>query len=54
MDNLPAQKATKVREVIAAVRVRGVFLSPYSPDLNQARKFVKTQEYLRSQKSRPN
>ena len=36
MDNLPAHKATKVRELIESVGAKVVFLSPYSPDFNQA------------------
>ena len=32
MDNLPAHKATKVREAIESVGARVIFLSPYSPD----------------------
>ena len=34
MDNLPAHKATTVREAIESVGARVVFLSPYSPDFN--------------------
>ncbi len=36
MDNLPAHKATEVREAIESVGARVEFLSPYSPDFNQA------------------
>lgn len=44
MDNLPAYKALEVREAIESVGARVEFLSPYSPDFNQARKLlVKTQ-----------
>jgi hypothetical protein len=34
MDNLPAQKATQVREMIESVGAQVVFLSLYSPDFN--------------------
>lgn len=34
MDNLPAHKATKVKELIESVGAKVVFLSPYSPDFN--------------------
>ena len=34
MDNLPAHKATKVREFIESVGAKVVFLSSYSPDFN--------------------
>ena len=40
MDNLPAHKATKVKELIESVGAKVVFLSPYSPDFNQARKLL--------------
>ena len=36
MDNLPAHKATEVRQAIESVGARVEFLSPYSPDFNQA------------------
>lgn len=36
MDNLPAHKASQVQEAIESVGARVVFLSPYSPDFNQA------------------
>ncbi|NES80080.1 MAG: hypothetical protein F6K10_00345 [Moorea sp. SIO2B7] len=35
MDNLPAHKVTKVKELIESVGAKVVFLSPYSPDFNQ-------------------
>lgn len=55
MDNLPVHKATKVREAIASVGARVVFLSPYSPDFNPIENcWSKLKEYLRSQKSRTN
>ena len=34
MDNLPAHKATEVREATESVGARVIFLSPYSPDFN--------------------
>ena len=40
MDNLPAHKAKEVREAIESVGARVEFLSPYSPDFNQARKLL--------------
>ena len=36
MDNLPAHKAKEVRKAIESVGARVEFLSPYSPDFNQA------------------
>lgn len=40
MDNLPTHKATEVTEAIEAVGARVIFLSPYSPDFNQARELL--------------
>ena len=55
MDNLPAHKANKVREIIEAVGAKVVFLSPYSPDFNPIENcWSKIKEYLRSQESRTN
>ena len=36
MDNLSAHQATEVKEMIESVGAKVVFLSPYSPDFNQA------------------
>ncbi len=53
MDNLPAHKATKVKELIESVGAKVVFLSPYSPDFNPIENcWSKIKEYLRSQESR--
>ena len=53
MDNLPAPKATKVREMIESVGAKVVFLSPYSPDFNPIENcWSKIKEYLRSRESR--
>jgi transposase len=53
MDNLPAHKAAKVRELIESVGAKVVFLSPYSPDFNPIENcWSKIKEYLRSQESR--
>lgn len=53
MDNLPAHKATAVREAIESVGARVVFLSPYSPDFNPIENcWSKVKEYLRSCQSR--
>ena len=53
MDNLPAHKATEVREAIESVGARVEFLSPYSPDFNPIENcWSKLKEYLRSQESR--
>ncbi len=53
MDNLPAHKATAVREAIESVGARVVFLSPYSPDFNPIENcWSKVKEYLRSCESR--
>jgi transposase len=52
MDNLPAHKATKVRKAIESVGARIKFLSPYSPDFNQARKLlVKAQRIFKKSRS---
>jgi transposase len=34
MDNLPAHKSSKIREMIEAAGARLLYLPPYSPDLN--------------------
>ena len=53
MDNLPAHKATIVREAIESVGARVVFLSPYSPDFNPIENcWSKLKQYLRSVESR--
>ncbi len=53
MDNLPAHKATEVREAIESVGARVVFLSPYSPDFNPIENcWSKLKQYLRSVESR--
>ena len=53
MDNLPAHKATAVKEAIESVGARVVFLSPYSPDFNPIENcWSKVKEYLRSCESR--
>ncbi len=53
MDNLPAHKAIKVREIIEAVGAKVIFLSPYSPDFNPIENcWSKIKEYLRSMESR--
>lgn len=36
MDNLPAHKVQGVREAIAQAKATVIYLSPYSPDFNQA------------------
>ncbi|MBE9019173.1 transposase [Chroococcidiopsidales cyanobacterium LEGE 13417] len=53
MDNLPVHKAIKVREAIEAVGAKVKFVSPYSPDFNQARKLlVELKEFLRAKEAR--
>lgn len=53
MDNLPAHKATAVREAIEAVGARVKFLSPYSPEFNPIENcWSKLKEYLRASESR--
>lgn len=53
MDNLPAHKATAVREAIESVGARVEFLSPYSPDFNPIENcWSKVKEFLRSCESR--
>jgi transposase len=53
MDNLPAHKATEVREALAAVGARVIFLSPYSPDFNPIENcWSKVKEFLRSREAR--
>ena len=48
MDNLPAHKATEVREAIELVGARVEFLSPYSPDFNPIENcWSKIKEFLR-------
>lgn len=55
MDNLPAHKAIKVREIIEAAGAKVIFLSPYSPDFNPIENcWSKIKEYLRSRESRTN
>lgn len=53
MNNLPAHKALKVREVIEAAGARVAFLSLYSPDFNPIEScWSKLKEYLRTQEAR--
>lgn len=53
MDNLPAHKASAVRELIEAAGARVAFLSPYSPDFNPIEScWSKLKEYLRTQAAR--
>ena len=40
MDNLPAHKVSGIQELIESVGARIVYLSPYSPEFNQARKLL--------------
>ncbi len=40
MDNLPTHKAKGIIEAIESVGAKVVFLSPDSPDFNQARKLL--------------
>jgi transposase len=52
MDNLPAHKAIKVREAIESVGASVKFLSPDSPDFNQARELlVKTERIFQNSRS---
>lgn len=52
MDNLPAHKAIKVREIIESVGASVKFLPPYSPDFNQARELlVKTERVFKNSRS---
>lgn len=53
MDNLPAHKAIKVRELIESTGAKVIFLSPYSPDFNPIENcWSKIKEYLRTMESR--
>ncbi len=53
MDNLPAHKATEVREAIESVGAKVIFLSPYSPDFNPIENcWSKVKEFLRSREAR--
>lgn len=53
MDNLSAHKVKGVRERIAAVGARLLYLPPYSPDLNPIEKaWAKLKQLLRSVKAR--
>jgi len=40
MDNLTAHKAPGIQQAIEATGARVVYLSPYSPDFNPARKLL--------------
>lgn len=52
MDNLPAHKVASVREAIASVGARVVFLSPYSPDFNPIENcWSKIKEFLRAKEA---
>ena len=53
MDNLPAHKAIKVREIIESVGASVKFLSPYSPDFNPIENcWFSLKEFLRTQSDR--
>lgn len=53
MDNLPAHKVQGVKEAIAKVGARLVYLSPYSPDFNPIEHlWSKLKSYLRSLEAR--
>jgi len=53
MDNLPVHHASVVREAIAAVGAKVVFLPPYSPDLSPIELcWSKLKQHLRSTKAR--
>ncbi|CAA9558710.1 Transposase [uncultured Synechococcales cyanobacterium] len=53
MDNLPAHKVARVREIIEDVGARLVYLSPYSPDFNPIENcWSKVKQFLRSRAAR--
>ena len=53
MDNLPAHKIARVREIIEAAGARLLYLPPYSPDLNPIEMmFAKLKALLRKFKER--
>ena len=53
MDNLPAHKVQGVREALASVGARLVYLSPYSPDFNPIENlWSKLKSHLRSVEAR--
>ena len=53
MDNLPAHKVSRVREIVEAAGARLLYLPPYSPDLNPIEMmFAKLKTLLRKFKER--
>jgi transposase len=52
-DNLSSHKVAGVEEAIKAVKAKGLYLPPYSPDLNPIEEmWSKMKAYLRKKKAR--